>query len=45
VTGTPTASGTFSIQATDSQGNVGSCMDSHGNPVGTACSITINPRW
>jgi hypothetical protein len=43
VTGTPTQTGTFSIQATDSQGNVGSCSDSHGNPVGTSCTITINP--
>ena len=43
VTGTPTASGSFSIQATDSQGNMGMCHDSQGNPVGSACTITINP--
>jgi hypothetical protein len=42
VTGTPMSSGSFSIQATDSEGNVGMCMDSHGNPVGTACTITIS---
>ena len=43
VTGTPTASGSFSIQATDSKGNIGSCHDNQGNPVGSACAITINP--
>src|SRR5208337_4831209 len=32
VTGTPTASGTFTVQVTDALGNVG-----------TACAITINP--
>jgi hypothetical protein len=42
VTGTPNSSGTFSVQATDSQGNVGQCSDSRGNKVGTSCSITIS---